>query len=203
MTTTNVVDGDTIQCVVTLGPRAPLQGPYLWNARLWGIDAPELRRPETHIERIRALACKFMLEDLLGVGRSSSSARRQPIAGLVTVMGQRTPNRSGIDLYGRLVIQVVVEGRHLHEYLLEHTPCRPYTGNERRRRWKTEDLVRKDNDVVFAPYLQRAYTALEGYHDDMLDTSDHDVDDPPPVLRRDSPVVWRSPDDIPAATIYL
>jgi hypothetical protein len=197
MTPLKVIDGDTIHCAVTLSPQAPLRGTWLWTARIHGIDAPELRRPVTRTERMRALACKYMLEARLGV------VDGQPITSsfLVTVTSSGTePFKSGIDLYGRLLLRVsdtvasVDPGNRLHindtgahlplnRYMVTHSPCRVYDGRAKREPWSHEELTRADKDPLFVPFLQRAEQIMAGYYDDMNGTSSDDDGDSPVSLK--------------------
>ena len=131
---TEAYDGDTC----TLNVRTSV-GDHEWKVRLEGLDAPE-RKTDDPLEKQHALACRQMLLDLIGhkyvvVACGAFEKYGRLLATVWVRRGasdrrtMRTESCSEADVITfRPTAASDALWINVNRWLLDHTPCVPYTG---------------------------------------------------------------------------
>lgn len=105
----SVYDGDTCTIICIF------RGKFVrWRCRMFGYDSPELRSKD-ETEKQKARLAKEYFESLL------TFRMRRPFRGTCR----------GIDKYGRILLDLKINGKFLHEIMIEANHANPYMGKKK------------------------------------------------------------------------
>ena len=106
----SVYDGDTIKCVFSI-PNTSDNKLYKWNCRLVRVDTPEIRT-----KNLKEKAFGKKVRDLL---------REQILNKIVDL------KCGDFDKYGRLLVEVLYDGKNMNDWLIENEFAKKYDGGKK------------------------------------------------------------------------
>ncbi len=106
----SVYDGDTIKCVFPI-PNTSDNRLYKWNCRLGRVDTPELRTKNKKEKEF---------------GKKVRDNLRSQILNKIVEL-----KCGEFDKYGRLLVEVVYDGKNMNDWLIENEYAKPYDGGKK------------------------------------------------------------------------
>lgn len=106
----SVYDGDTIKCVFPI-PNTSDNRLYKWNCRLGRVDTPELRTKNQKEKEF---------------GKKVRDNLRSQILNKIVEL-----KCGEFDKYGRLLVEVVYDGKNMNDWLIENEYAKPYDGGKK------------------------------------------------------------------------
>lgn len=106
----SVYDGDTIKCVFPI-PNTSDNQLYKWNCRLGRVDTPELRTKNLKEKEF---------------GKKVRDNLRSEILNKIVEL-----KCGEFDKYGRLLVEVLYDGKNMNDWLIENGYAKPYNGGKK------------------------------------------------------------------------
>ena len=110
----SVYDGDTIKCVFPI-PNTNDNRVYKWNCRLGRVDTPELRTKNQKEKEF---------------GKKVRDNLREQILNKIVEL-----KCGEFDKYGRLLVEVIYDGKNINDWLIENGFAKKYDGGKKSE-WK-------------------------------------------------------------------